>query len=224
MKKWMLSFFTLMLFSVGAIAQNNKQVYPEPEFMKEIYAYEKSTNTLVRLQKETSQVETKTKFGGFGGGESGCNIEGERSKVRFSSTQLPTFVFRSKEDHSSSDNGMQMPMDSTNAGMGGDSINKMMAGMGSINSMMDDFLDPSKTISLYSMDQKKGGRTLVFQSMGGAFSKNKKSNNKYTLSFRKIRDGYYEIVVDKMLPKGEYSFMNSAMGTMEMTLFAFGVD
>ena len=190
--------------------------------MKEVYALNKESNSLVRLQKEASQLGTKTKMGGFGGADQGYSIEGERSKVRFSSTRLPTFVFRSRELQSSTDDAMGA--DSLSMMMGNDSLNTMMAGMGSMNSMMDDFLDPSKMISLYALDSKKGSRTLILQSSGGAFSKNKKSTNKYTLSFRKVKDGYYEIVVDKTLPRGEYGFVNSAMGSMETVLFVFGVD
>jgi len=222
MKKILACAFLIMPICSISFAQNSKQVYPEPEFMKEIYALNKENNSLVRLQKEASQMETKTKMGGFGGAQQGYTIEGERSKIRFSSSRLPTFVFRSRELQSSVDGGMGN--DSLSMMMGDDSLNKMMAGMGSMNSMMDDILDPSKMISLYSLDPKKGSRTLILQSSGGTFSRNKKSNNKYTLSFRKVKDGYYEIVVDKTLPRGEYGFVNSAMGSMEAILFVFGVD
>jgi hypothetical protein len=220
MKKFF-SLYLSMLFCFGAFAQTSKPSYPEPEFMKDIYALKKDNNSLVRLQKETSQLETKSKMAGFGGAESAYTIEGERSKVRFPSTQLPTFVFRSREDHSSENS---MGNDSLSMMMGNDSMAKMMAGMGSMSSMMDDILDPSKMISLYAMESRKGSRSLVMQSSGGTFGKNKKANNKYSLSFRKVKDGYYEIVVDKSLPRGEYGFINSAMGSMEAVLFVFGVD
>lgn len=220
MKRLFVFYFICMFATSTSLAQNSKQAYPEPEFLKEIYAFNKETNSLVRLEKEESKMETKVRFAGFGGGETGYNIEGEKSRVRFSSYKLPTFVFRSREDHSSSDNTMG-GADSLSMMMGNDSAAKMMSGM---SNMMDDFLDPSKTITLYAMDTKKGVRSIIMGGSSGAFSKKQKSSNKYAISFRKIKDGYYEIVVNKMLPKGEYSFMNSGMGSMDLTLFAFGVD
>jgi hypothetical protein len=53
------------------------------------------------------------------------------------------------------------------------------------------------------------------------------SSDKYTFSARKIRDGYWELVIDKPLPKGEYAFTATGMGMDVMNgtvLFAFGVD
>jgi hypothetical protein len=219
MKKSIWSLFLLTVSSFS-FSQNSQPIYPEPEFMKEIYAFNKDNNSLVRLQKETSHLDTKSKLGGFGGAAYGYTIDGERSKIRFSSTHLPSFVFRSREDQSSPSNSA----DSLGMMMGNDSMAKMMESMGSLNSMMDDILDPSKMISLYAVDARKGSRTLLLQSSGGTFGKGKKASNKYTLSFKKIKDGYYEIFVDKMLPKGEYGFVNSPMGSMDAVLFLFGVD
>jgi hypothetical protein len=212
--------YLLLLSCLPCFSQTNMQAYPEPEFVKEIYSLNKENNSLMRLQKETSQLNTKSKLGGFGGAEYGYTITGERSKVRFSSTHLPSFVFRSREDQTTNAGGL----DSMSMMMGNDSMAKMMEGMGSINSMVDDIMDPSKMISLYAMETRKGSRTLLLQSAGGKFGKGKKASNKYTLSFKKIKDGYYEIFVDKMLPRGEYGFVNSAMGSMDATLFVFGVD
>lgn len=43
---------------------------------------------------------------------------------------------------------------------------------------------------------------------------------------RKIRNGYWELVVDKSLPKGEYAFTVMSMMSMDgaVTIFAFGID
>jgi len=45
---------------------------------------------------------------------------------------------------------------------------------------------------------------------------------------KKIREGYWELVIDKTLPKGEYAFsmMGMGMGNMDgsTTLFSFGID
>ena len=54
-------------------------------------------------------------------------------------------------------------------------------------------------------------------------------SDKFTFSVKKIRDGYWELVPDKMLPPGEYAFSaldmtgSSARGP-GVLLFAFGVD
>ncbi|MEP7257655.1 MAG: hypothetical protein ABI687_04695 [Flavitalea sp.] len=59
------------------------------------------------------------------------------------------------------------------------------------------------------------------------FAKKDKNSAKYSLSFKKIKDGYYEIVIDKPLPGGEYAFINNGdMNTMngDQTLFAFAID
>src|SRR5580765_1114967 len=115
MKRVFVFYLTCLFSATAGLAQNSKPVYPEPEFMKEIYAFNKETNSLVRLEKEESKMETKVRFAGFGGGETGYNIEGEKSRVRFPSYKLPTFVFRSKEDQSSNANAM-----------GSDSMSMMM--------------------------------------------------------------------------------------------------
>ena len=218
MNKFIVAF--LLFNYLSSSSQTSKQTYPEPEFLKEIYAFNKENNSLMRLQKETSHLDTKTKLGGFGGAEYGYTIHGERSKIRYSSTHLPSFIFRSREDQSSTGNNT----DSLSMMMGNDSMATMMESMGSMNAMVDDLMDPSKMISLYAMDTRKGSRTLLLQSSGGTFGKGKKASNKYTLSFKKIKDGYYEIFVDKRLPKGEYCFVNSAMGSMDAVLFLFGID
>lgn len=59
-------------------------------------------------------------------------------------------------------------------------------------------------------------------------SKKQKTGEKYTFSVKKIREGYWELVIDKPLPDGEYAFAMSGMGMQEMdgstTLFAFGIS
>lgn len=59
-------------------------------------------------------------------------------------------------------------------------------------------------------------------------SKKMKSSDKRSFSVKKIRAGYWELVMDKPLTKGEYAFsmMTIGMGSMnaETTTFSFGVD
>jgi len=205
-----------VLMSASSFAQNDNANYPEPEYMQEIYAFNKSANTLARLEKESSKLETKTKAMGWGGSESAYNFKGGKSDVRFSSAQLPSFVFRMRQDYSG---GMK-----NNKPVKNDTTHSNSNNMSQLTNMMDDMMDPSKTIALYILDERSGERALVMQSSGGKFSKKSKTSDKVVLSYRKIRDGYYEMVVDKPLPKGEYAFMNAMGAGSESTMFLFGVD
>ncbi len=88
--------------------------------------------------------------------------------------------------------------------------------------------DPSTMITLYKSDLAKGNRKIYLQKGGGYFSTKLKSSQKYSFSVKKIRNGYWELVIDKTLPKGEYVFttMSVGMGSVDgsMSLFAFGID
>jgi hypothetical protein len=90
--------------------------------------------------------------------------------------------------------------------------------------------DPSQKLTLYKMESGKGVRKVLLEKAPGMnpFGSHKlQSSDKYTFSARKIKDGYWELVVDKPLPKGEYAFTMMGMGMDVMggtTLFAFGVD
>jgi hypothetical protein len=84
--------------------------------------------------------------------------------------------------------------------------------------------------TLYKMDVSGAKRTITLAKSGGfAFSKKSSSgSDNYSTSIRKIREGYFEMVVDRRLPKGEYAFviMSTGMDAMRggATLFCFGVD
>jgi len=98
-------------------------------------------------------------------------------------------------------------------------------------SMMSRMDDPSQKLTLYKMESAKGVRKVLLQKAPGMnpFGSHKlQSSDKYTFSAKKIKDGYWELVVDKPLPKGEYAFTMMGMGMDAMgggtTLFAFGVD
>ncbi|HMG68856.1 MAG TPA: hypothetical protein VK588_14255, partial [Chitinophagaceae bacterium] len=86
-------------------------------------------------------------------------------------------------------------------------------------------------ITLYKLDTEKGERKVLIQKSGGAlpFSSHKsQSSDKYTFSSKKIRDGYWELVIDKTLPRGEYAFTMMETGMASASggtlLFAFGID
>ena len=212
MKKQIVAY-VFLCYSCFCFSQTSKKVYPEPEFLKEVYALSVENNTLTRLEKETARLDAKAKLGGFGGSEYGYTIPGETAKIHFSSGRLPTFIYQTRKGNSSSVSG-------------GDSSTMMATNdtMASMNTMDYEYQDPSRTITLYGMYSVKGERKLLAQASGGAFGKGKKASTKYNISFKSIRNGYYEISVDKPLPKGEYAFMTSMMGTMDATFFVFGVD
>ena len=72
-------------------------------------------------------------------------------------------------------------------------------------------------------------RKIYLQKSGGYLGSHKnQTSDKYTFSLKKIHDGYWELVVDKPLPKGEYAFsmmgMGSADTTASHTVYAFGID
>lgn len=66
----------MLVFTSIAFAQK----YPELEFSKEFYYLKKdSVSSVMRLEKGTFIMESKTKMGGMGGSESGFLLEGEKS-------------------------------------------------------------------------------------------------------------------------------------------------
>jgi hypothetical protein len=195
----------LTLSAVVAIGQT----YPNPEFTNEVYAYQKNGNVLTRLEKGSSKMETKTKLGGMGGAESGYSIDNEKSTVRFNNITQYSFVYwNGTEATSPSQSKIGFNDESERHG----SKHVFRNGNGSF-----------QLISLYKMEQSKGKRKALLMS-GGPFKKS--SDNKHSLSFKKIRTGYYEVVVDKPLPKGEYAFVMMSMGSADgsVSVFAFAVE
>ncbi len=193
----------------------NKTVYPTPEFSNEIYFFKKDSGQVSRLEKGYSKIETKSKMGGMGGVDNGYSLDGSKSPVRLQSGNMSFIYFSgnaSSDQNSQSDSMMKANGMDPNA-------------MGDAMSIMS---DPSRTTSLYNMSAEKGARKVTLQSYSGMkiMGKSKKESTKYTLSIKKVRSGYYEMMVDKILPKGEYAFIvndfSSANGST--LLFAFGVD
>jgi hypothetical protein len=214
MKKiWL--FLLVMVTTEVVIAQ----AYPEPEFSKEVYLLKKdSVVSVVRLEKGSSKMDTKTKMGGMGGSESGYILEGEKSSVRFHGGQNLSFVFSNGAGGSSTESNAKK--DSMLRANGMDP--SMMANMNGMS-------DPANTITLYKAESGKGQRKILMMKSPGAFGgKKMRSSDKYTFSVRKIKEGYWELVIDKSLPKGEYAFsmMGMGMGNMDgsTTLFAFAID
>lgn len=215
----LLGYFMLPFMFVAA--QNIKPTYPEPEFNNEVNYLEKDTVYLTkRLEKNSSKLESKTKLAGIGGAENGYFIDGERSPVRLHRGNNFSFVF--SNGASSVENTAKTQNDSTMLANGIDPA--MTHGISSMS-----MADPSN-INLYRAESGKGKRKVLTMKVPSAisFGAKVKSADKITFSLKKIREGYWEMVIDKPLGKGEYVFtmMNMGMSNMDgsSTLFAFGID
>lgn len=207
-----LTLIITTLYSTVLLAQS----YPEPEYANEIYFLRSSDSvSLLRLDKESSKLDTKTKMGGMGGAESGYTIAGERASTRFPGSAKLNFVYFTGE----SGRKRTAYMDSMMKANGVDP--EAMESMGLYG-------DPSKTVTLYKTSTDKGSRKIYTYKMGGMFgSKKSGSSDKFTFSLKKIREGYWVMMVDKILPRGEYAFAVSGMGgSMDgsIIMFAFGID
>lgn len=221
MKK-QLVFFTIFLSTTSLLfSQSYETKYPEPEFSKEVYYLKKdSIHSLVRLEKGSSKMENKTKAAGFGGYEMGYTLDGEKSSVRLS--RQPGFSFVLSTGASAKSSSPQQ--DSIMRANGMDP--SMMSGMEGMSAGM---MDPTSMITLYKAETAKGKRKILMQKGGGAFGgKKSQSSEKYTFSVKKIREGYWELVIDKPLQRGEYAFsmMNMSAGNMDGStlLFSFAID
>lgn len=217
MKKIIFSLILVSPFFVQA------QKYPEPEFSKEVYYLKKdSIHSVMRLEKGSSKMENKAKMGGMGGSESAYILDGEKSTTRLNGGNNLSFVFSTGASSGSSSSNQRDSMMRAN-GMDP----SMMEGMGSMGGMND----PASTITLYKVESANSKRKVLLQKNPGMMpfgSKKQKSSDKYTFSVKKIREGYWELVIDKTLPGGEYAFtlMGMGMGNMDgsTTMFSFGVD
>jgi hypothetical protein len=214
MKKVFCSF-PIVLIAGAVIAQK----YPEPEFSNEVYFLKKdSLNSLVRLEKNNSKMDTKMKMGGFAGSETGYEIDGDKSPVRISGGNNLSFVFSTGA--------------SASAGSSSSSRDSMMRANGMDPSMFQGMsgMDPVSMLSLYKVETEKNKRKVLLQKSGGAlpFGSHKiKSSDKYTFSAKKIREGYWEFIIDKNLPRGEYAFTMmdmSGTGAGGILIFAFAID
>ena len=198
------------------LAQTTQVKYPTPEFSNEIYFFDKDGSKAVRLEKGYSKQETQSKMGGMGGTNMGYTLEGSKSDVRIPAGNV-SFIFYTGEAPSNTE-----AADSTMRANGIDP-SAMQDQMGMMN-------DPSRTTALYNMSVEKGSRNIITMAFSGMkiLGKNKKESTKYTISIKNVRKGYYELVIDKPLPRGEYAFVVQDMtggGTdFKSKLFAFGVD
>lgn len=211
MKKNIFLFYVLF---VGGFATAQK--YPDPEFSNEVsYLKKDSVYTVVRLEKNASQMENKAKLGGFGGSESSYIIDNGKSPVRINRSSNLSFIYSTGTSATTSSKS-----DSIMKANGFDP--SMMQGMGSMN-------DPSSTITLYKVESSAGNRKIILMKSPGAMpfgSKKTKSSDKVTFSVKKIKEGYWEMLIDKNLSPGEYAFAMTDIKSMTMgvLLFAFGIN
>jgi hypothetical protein len=221
MKKFLI--ITMLNFSVCpfSFSQPDKAKYPEPEFSNEVYFLNKDSMKARRLEKESSKMDTKMKMAGFGGGESGYTVEGEKSPVRIGTGEGLSFVFSTgasaRKSSGASDSVMRVN------GMDPAEMSDMTGGMS----------DPANSISLYKTESGKGQRKISMQKspgmlgFGGKKAYLNDNKKKYPFSAKKIREGYWELIIDKSLAKGEYAFVvtgGDSGGGMDAVLFAFGID
>ncbi len=216
MKKRSLFFAAAINISLGLTAQIEAEKYPVPEYSNEINLLKKADDSLSlqRLEKGSAKNEMKVKMMGMGGMDNGYQLEGEKSTIRLSSGSNLVFIYYTGQAGGTKSNHMADSMMKANG------ID--MSAMQNPMSMME---DPSKTITLYNMQSGKGNRKIMLQSMG-IMGKSKKTSKVYTLSVKKIKDSYYQMTVDKDLPKGEYAFllMSGATADGSYPVFAFAVE
>src|SRR5687767_14379579 len=211
----------LLVVMLGCVCVLRAQKYPEPEFANEVYYLKKdSVNSVVRLEKESSKMDTKTKITGY---EQGYIIDGEKSKIRLRSGSSLSFVFSNGSSvGSGNNNANNAQRDSVMRANGMDPAMMNQSGMGSMGSMND----PASNIELFKADTDKGKRKVITMKMGGGpfGSKKPTSSDKYTFSVKKIREGYWELVIDKTLPRGEYLFSLKSSTNMDgsSVMYAFG--
>jgi|GEM_PF-760517 len=197
---------------------------PNPEYSNEVYLLHRdSAVTLVRLEKADSKMTNKTKAAGLGGTEVSYSIDRTASPVRIRGGEHLSFVFWNGSSPNPS-----------NADHHRDSVMKANGVDPSMMQQMDNVSNPLNSLTLYKTESGAGSRKIILQKVPGSLSFGSKhitSSEKYTFSVRQVRRGYWEIVVDKTLPAGEYAFtINSAMlnpgSAMDNSIgvFAFGVD
>ena len=215
MKKRLLVLAVTISISTILFAQVDKDDYPIPEYSNEINLLKKNDSLILqRLEKGSAKKEMKVKMMGMAGMDNGYELDGEKSTVRLNSGSSLVFVYYTGQAGGAASNHMADSMMKAN---GAD-----MSMMSNTMSMME---DPAKTITLYNMQSGKGKRKIMLQSMG-LMGKSKKTSNVYTISVKKIKDSYYQMIVDKDLPKGEYAFILMSGAGMDGSYpaFAFAVE
>jgi hypothetical protein len=210
----------LLVLLLGCVCILQAQKYPEPEFTNEVYFLKKdSVNMVIRLEKDHSKLDNKNKVTSY---EQSYQLDGDKSRIRLRSGKDLSFVFSTGVE--AQKNSSNPAADSVMRANGMDP--SMMNGMGMD---MYGFKDPSSSIQLYKTESSKGKRKIItMKAGGGMFGAGKSSSSDtYTFSVKKVRNGYWELLIDKPLPRGEYAFAIADRPTgmdQSSTFYAFGVD
>src|ERR1043166_1298280 len=134
-------FLSILLSSV---CLTYSQTYPEPEFTNELYYLKKDNGyTLVRLEKGSSKMDTKTNV--ISGSEVAYSIDGGKSPERLGSGNNVSFIVSSGSSGSSSSKSSP-------------ASDSMMKANGMDPSMFNGFggpSDPSQKFTLYKMEAEK---------------------------------------------------------------------
>jgi len=217
MKKTALAFISVLCgvlcHGLAALGQD----YPNPEFNNEVYAFRKDSSKLFRLEKQTATIDNKTSI--VSGSRVAYNVDAGQATVRFGNIERLTFVFWTGATASGVVAGAA-PGSHADSLIRSTGVDPSLLNVGGANS--------PENFTLYRMDASKGKRTILLVKAGGYFSKKGGESEKYSISTKKIREGYFEMVVDKKLPRGEYAFVIRSQGMDAMrggaTLYCFGVD
>jgi hypothetical protein len=214
MKRTAFAMIIILCAALGCGLAAVAQEYPNPEFNNEVYAFRKDSNKLTRLEKETATIENKTSV--ISGSRVEYNVDAGKATVRLGNISQFSFVFWTGASASGS------------SAAPGSHADSLVRSTGFDPSMMSAGANSPDNFTLYRMDASKGKRTILLLKAGGYFSKKGGESEKYTISTKRIREGYFELVVDKKLPPGEYAFVIRSQGMDSMrggaTLYCFGVD
>jgi len=254
MKKYLV--ITLLFFCNCIIlqAQKNSPKLEKPEYSNEIYFFKKDSLKLNRLEKGNARMETKAKMGGMAGIENGYELEGEKSTVRLKSDKDISFIFYAgapaKNGVSSMADSLMksMGMDASMMSMANPMNAKPSSEITELYSMkcakgkrkitiQSEEGDPQAANGVLSSAPtlmqagSKGGLAVGVATVGigvgmKLLGKAKKESVKYPLTIKKIKEDFYEILIDKNLSKGEYAFVLAGAGGIDnsSTLFAFAIE
>ncbi|WP_410879477.1 hypothetical protein [Myroides sp. DW712] len=90
-------------------------------------------------------------------------------------------------------------------------------------------VDPSDAFTLIKGKVKKGKRSFLISTMQGTFTKAKSTNDvQVTLTYKKIKDNLYEIILPDNVETGEYAFVPNGTDEMsagnKMKITCFGIE
>ncbi len=90
-------------------------------------------------------------------------------------------------------------------------------------------VDPADAFTLIKGKVKKGKRSFLISTMQGTFTKAKSTNEvQVTVTYKKIKDNLYEIILPDNIETGEYAFVPNGTDEMsagnKMKITCFGIE